>query len=653
MKYQHRIRRGVCVTVCTAFIFVQGSDVGGMGPVPPQVSRPPTHAELPDEYSTPPATGFAEPQTSPAGRSVVGSFASVQVNVDANGNNILWDAGNEPSIAVDPTDPTRIAIGWRQFDTIHNSFRQAGWGYSEDGGQTWTFPDVIERGTFRSDPVLDFDAEGNFYYNSLSVPNGAFGTEVFRSTDGGQTWGGAVFAFGGDKQWMTIDRTDGIGRGNIYHAWSINAGCCGAATFNRSTQGGLLWETPIQIPLSPRWGTLSVGPDGEVYVAGLASTGGFGVVKSSSLQDPGVPLTTAAFELATTVYLGGGGRFGGPPNPGGLLGQVWVATDHSTSVNRGNVYLLSSVDPPGGDPLDVMFARSTDGGVTWSAPVRVNDDPIGNGAYQWMGTMSTAPNGRIDVIWNDTRHSGAAELCQLFYASSTDGGVTWSANIAVSEVFNSVIGWPSQNKIGDYYDMVSDNFGASVAYSATFTGGQDVYYLRIGAFDCNDNGVPDSEDIASQTSTDCNGNNLPDECESDCNSNGQPDPCDIANGSSLDCDQNFLPDDCQPDYDGDGAIDACDPDVDGDGVNNGEDECAFTPPGTPVQPNGGPMGDTDLNCLVDAVDTARFGRCLSEGGPAAAPGPAGCLATFDFDANGRVDLADVAAFQGIFGAGGE
>ena len=42
-----------------------------------------------------------------------------------------------------------------------------------------------------------------------------------------------------------------------------------------------------------------------------------------------------------------------------------------------------------------------------------------------------------------------------------------------------MFGWPQQNKIGDYYDMVSDNLGADVAYSATFNGEEDVYYLRI------------------------------------------------------------------------------------------------------------------------------------------------------------------------------
>src|SRR5262245_55895478 len=108
---------------------------------------------------------------------------SAQVNVDAQGNNIPGDAAIEPSLAV---DPRRMVIGWRQFDTVTSNFRQAGWGYSHDAGRAWTFAGRIQPGVFRSDPVLDVDADGNFYYNSLST--NPYVTTVFKSTDGGVSW---------------------------------------------------------------------------------------------------------------------------------------------------------------------------------------------------------------------------------------------------------------------------------------------------------------------------------------------------------------------------------------------------------------------------------------------------------------------------------
>jgi len=171
-------------------------------------------------------------------------------------------------------------------------------------------------------------------------------------------------------------------------------------------------------------------------------------------------------------------------NPGGLLGQVSVAT-----ANNGNIYVLASVDPPSADPLDVMFIRSTNGGVTWSNPIRVNNNPAGQNSYQWFGAMSVAPNGRIDAIWNDTGIDSSNTLSVLTYGYSLDEGLTWLGNTALTPAFNHTLGYPSQDKIGDYYDIVSDNFGANIAFSATFTGGQDVYYMRVTA-------VPEPSSVA-------------------------------------------------------------------------------------------------------------------------------------------------------------
>ncbi|MCH7632706.1 MAG: hypothetical protein IIB59_05790 [Planctomycetes bacterium] len=141
-------------------------------------------------------------------------FVSIQVNVDKRGCNIVGDAANEPSIAIDPTNPRKIAIGWRQFDTVESNFRQAGWGYSHDAGHTWSFPGTLDPGVFGSDPVLMSDADGGFYYLTISLDE----TRLFRSFDGGLSWpkqtqvGSLVI----DKAWMAIDTTNGIGRGTVY-----------------------------------------------------------------------------------------------------------------------------------------------------------------------------------------------------------------------------------------------------------------------------------------------------------------------------------------------------------------------------------------------------------------------------------------------------
>ncbi|MFQ5590014.1 MAG: hypothetical protein ACE5HE_02515 [Phycisphaerae bacterium] len=440
------------------------------------------HRETPDdEFQPVPRAGR---RITPAVRWTRGTHVSVQVNVDGTGSNIVGDAANEPSIAVDPSNPARMAIGWRQFDTISSNFRQAGWGFTADAGATWTFPGVIEPGVFRSDPVLASDTSGNFYYNSLTASGSDFWCNVFKSTDGGASWDSGVYAFGGDKQWMVVDLTNGIGRDNIYAYWTRFYTCPGCnGHFTRSYDQGQTFLPVIDVPGNPYWGTLAVGPDGELYVAG----DGFIVAKSTTMKNELMP---PQFDFVTTVDLDGSMGFSGGPNPGGLLGQVWVAVDGSDGPFRGYVYLLCSVQRSSTtDPLDVMLARSVDGGVTWSTPVRVNDDPPGNGAYQWFGTMSVAPNGRIDVIWNDTRNDPGGFDSELYYAFSTDAGATWSVNEPLSPPFDPHLGWPQQSKMGDYFDMVSDELGANLAYAATFNGEQDVYYIRIGSPLCDDLGT--------------------------------------------------------------------------------------------------------------------------------------------------------------------
>ena len=94
--------------------------------------------------------------------------------------------------------------------------------------------------------------------------------------------------------------------------------------------------------------------------------------------------------------------------------------------------------------------------------------PFNPSKWHWFGTFSVAPNGRLDAVWYDSRNAANNTDSQLFYSFSTDAGVTWSPNVAVSNLFNPMEGYPNQNKIGDYITMVSDNTGGNVAYSATF-----------------------------------------------------------------------------------------------------------------------------------------------------------------------------------------
>ena len=406
------------------------------------------------------------------------SIFTIQVNVNTSGQNIIGDAANEPNIAINPSDENKIVIGWRQFDNVMSNFRQAGWSYTLDAGQTWTFPGEIEQGIFRSDPVLDFDTIGNFYYNSLTVDSfGKYVCKVFKSTNSAAAWSSGTDAGGGDKQWMAIDRTPGVGSGNIYSTWTSFYSSCLPGFFTRSTDEGNSFENCTLVNDSSLWGTMAVGNAGELYIGGSGYTDSMIVEKSVNAQIPGSLIT---WDPPVSVYLDGYCNYGTSVNPSGLLGQVNIDVDRSNGPGHGNVYLLASVTRiSNSDSSDVMFAKSTDGGLTWGLPIRINDD-LSEYNFQWFGTMSVAPDGRIDVVWLDTRDDlSGSGLSALYYSYSTDQGDTWSPNEKMSDSFNPHVGYPDQSKMGDYFDMVSDISGAHLAWSNTLNGEEDVYYSHI------------------------------------------------------------------------------------------------------------------------------------------------------------------------------
>jgi hypothetical protein len=334
--------------------------------------------------------------------------------------------------------------------------------------------------------VLHFNEMGEFFYLSLRSDGFSFFCDdVWGSLNSGQSWtelSPDQGAHGGDKEWFTIDKNvGGMGHGFQYQIWT-DFFACDFGGFSRSIDGGVTWQTPISVPNFPQWGTLDVDTNGNLFIG--AESGTFYCIRSSNAQNPGV---TPTFDQVTAVNMGGFLIQGGI-NGIGLCGQTFIAVDRSGTATNNNIYMLASVEPNGQSTTEVMFARSTDGGLTFSAPVRINDDANHQSKWHYFGTLSVAPTGRIDVVWYDTRNAANNIDSQLFYSFSTDAGVTWAANVAVSDTFDPHAGFPGGNtKIGDYITIVSDATGGNVAYAATFNVNpnavdgheQDVYYVRV------------------------------------------------------------------------------------------------------------------------------------------------------------------------------
>jgi hypothetical protein len=293
------------------------------------LAQRPFQKEPLEKYDNPPA--LLRPMVpSPGLVSQFGPYVSYQVNVDANGHNIVGDAGNEPSICVDRTNGSKMSIGWRQFDSLSSNFRQAGFAHTTNGGRTWVSSGVLEHNVFRSDPVLSSDNAGHFFYLSL-LQN--FFDDLWQSLNGGQSWTNIAPADGGDKDWFTIDNTNSAGHGFQYQSWSTDGNNYGGRQFSRSTDGGFTWMNPINIPNSPAWGTLDVDSNGNLFIGGVnLNTSQIWCVRSTNAKNGAVVPT---FDQITPVNLGGDIDSGEPINPAGLVGQIFLAVDRSgTSTNK-------------------------------------------------------------------------------------------------------------------------------------------------------------------------------------------------------------------------------------------------------------------------------------------------------------------------------
>ena len=106
---------------------------------------------------------------------------------------------------------------------------------------------------------------------------------------------------------------------------------------------------------------------------------------------------------------------------------------------------------------DIYFSRSVDGGDTWSADVRINDDPSGDTANQVSPALAYDPSRlRLYAVWQDWREGNF----DIYFAYSDDGGNTWSAN----QKLNDDVG-------------TADQLNPSVVAGASAFGGADRVYV--------------------------------------------------------------------------------------------------------------------------------------------------------------------------------
>ncbi len=144
----------------------------------------------------------------------------------------------------------------------------------------------------------------------------------------------------------------------------------------------------------------------------------------------------------------------------------------------------------GTDDNDIRAVSSDDGGKTWSAPIRVNDDPADDDNQQALAEIAVAPNGRIDLAWHDRRnaYAGPAESDDIYVASSSDHGKSFSTNHRVTDrTINLDVGLDGRIGTTSFYTpalAALDDGSAMVAWADPrqgnfLNGSQDIYFATV------------------------------------------------------------------------------------------------------------------------------------------------------------------------------
>lgn len=367
---------------------------------------------------------------------------------------------NEPAIFMDPKNTNRLVAG-----SNLNLFY-----YSEDGGYTWTTR-VLESAEYGvwGDPCVIIDTAGHIYFFHLSNP--AVGNWIDRivcqkSTDSGLNWNTVTYmgldgTKAQDKEWAVVDRSNN----NIYVTWtqfdqygSSNPNDSSIIRFSRSTDGGMSWSEAVRISKfagdcvdkdeTVEGAVPTVGPNGEIYVAWSGPMG----IRFNRSTDEGD--TWLPEEIFVSDQPGGWDY-----NVPGIMrcnGLPVTVCDISGGPHHGTIYINWTDQRIGTDDTDVWLSKSTDGGNTWSPPVRVNDDPPGKHQFfTWMTVDQLT--GYLYFVYYDRRNDSLnVNATEVFLAVSKDGGNTFVNHLISESPFipNAGIFFGDYNNIAAHNNVI-------------------------------------------------------------------------------------------------------------------------------------------------------------------------------------------------------
>ncbi len=400
-------------------------------------------------------------------------------------------AHNSPTLVRDPVRPSDLAVSSR----IDTPFFSCSLDVSHDGGATWTqSPIPAPKGEQAKcfAPDVAYSSDGVLYLVFVTLRgNGNTPDAVWISTsrDDGRHLSSPVRVLG-PRAFQVRLAADPVRPGRLYLTWLQAVGNdLGELKFTqtgnpieaaRSEDYGASWSQPVRVSSPARQRVISptpvVGPGGHVYVAYLD-------IGQDKLD-----------------YEGEHNGQGGPPYPGSYtlvvarsvdLGSAWsesVVYDRLVPISRFVVFLppfpAIAVDRAGWvyvafhdarhAPADVELWSLSPGAPGWRGPVRVNDNPRGDGTSQYSPQLAVAPDRRLDVLYYDRRRDPANVLNEASLQSSFDHGRTFTHAVQLSSrPFSSRIGYGAKEglpDLGSRLGLISQNRFALGVWTDTRAG---------------------------------------------------------------------------------------------------------------------------------------------------------------------------------------